>query len=218
MCEEDSRFYLRPLPSPSGEVWYSKQTIGKDKLGKMMKEMAEDGNLVGRKVIHSGRKTFATALLQNGNSITEVAQLGGWKSVASLTHYSVPSAKQQEQASKTISNMLVPNESSTTDINDIDPVIDDNNNASVVDLIPPVVDGTIPDGIALANGGISQISASKYGKMQSDVSEKKDLCLFQNSVISGGTININIVGGPNKKKNSPSQFLMSEILSSQSQE
>ena len=217
MCEEDSRFYLRPLPDPSGEVWYSKQTIGKDKLGKMMKEMAEDGNLVGRKVNHSGRKTFATALLQNGNPITEVAQLGGWKSVASLTHYSVPSAKQQEQASTTISNVLMPNESSTTDINDNDPVIDDNNNVSVVDLIP-VVDGKIPDGIPLANGGISQISASKYGKMQSDVSEKKDLRLFQNAVISGGTININIVAGPNKKKNSSSQFLTSEILSSQSQE
>ena len=179
MCEEDSRFYLRPLPDPSGEVWYSKQTIGKDKLGKMMKEMAEDGNLVGRKVNHSVRKTFATALLQNGNHITEVAQLGGWKSVASLTHYSVPSAKQQEQASQTISSVLIPNESSTTDINDNDPVIDDNNNVSVVDLIPVV------DGIPPANGGISQISASKYGKMQSDVSEKKDLCLFQNAIISG---------------------------------
>ena len=65
--------------------------------------------------------------------------------------------------------MLIPNESSTTDINDNDPVIDDNNTVSVVDLIP-VVDGKIPDGIPLANGEISQISTSKYGKMQSDVS------------------------------------------------
>ena len=80
--------------------------------------------------------------------------------------------------------MLIPNESSTTDINDNDPVIDDNNTVSVVDLIP-VVDGKIPDGIPLANGGISQISASNYGKMQSDVSEQKDLYLFQNAVISG---------------------------------
>ena len=39
--------------------------------------------------------------------------------------------------------MFIPNESSTTDINDNDPMIDDNNNVSVVDLIP-VVDGKIP--------------------------------------------------------------------------
>ena len=71
--------------------------------------------------------------------------------ITSLTHYSVTSAKQHDQASKTISNVLIPNESSTTDINDNDPVIDDNNNVSVVDLIP-VVDGEIPDGIPLANG------------------------------------------------------------------
>ena len=40
--------------------------------------MAERANIQGRKVNHSGRKTFATTLLQNGRPITEVAQLGGW--------------------------------------------------------------------------------------------------------------------------------------------
>ncbi|VDI55594.1 Hypothetical predicted protein [Mytilus galloprovincialis] len=73
----DSRFYLRPLVDPKTNVWFSKQCVGRDKLSRIMKNMAEKGKLQGRKVNHSGRKTFATALLQSGKPVTEVAQLGG---------------------------------------------------------------------------------------------------------------------------------------------
>lgn len=208
MCNTESRFYLRPLVKPTTSVWYSKQVVGKDKLGKIMKEMAEQGNLEGRKVNHSGRKTFATTLIQNGNPVTEVAQLGGWKSISSLTHYAVPSAEQQERASSTISNILVPpcndmesNAAEKPEMGDID--ANNNNNISVVDLIPVV------------NAGINQVSTS-CNKVQTNESEKRDMCLFQNAVISGGTININIVTGSNKKR-STSQLMSSEteIISSQ---
>lgn len=70
---QDSRFYLRTLAKTNGDVWYHHQTVGRDKLGKMIKSMAEKENLQVRKVNHSGRKTFATTLLQNGRPITEVA-------------------------------------------------------------------------------------------------------------------------------------------------
>jgi hypothetical protein len=53
--------------------------------------MALTAELYGKKVNHSTRKTFATTLRQSDRPITEVAQLGGWKSVSTLTHYNVPS-------------------------------------------------------------------------------------------------------------------------------
>ena len=76
--DPDSRFYLRPLPKPTeNDVWYSRQPLGKNKLGTMMKTMTLAADLYGRKVNHSTRKTFATTLLQSDRPITEVAQLEG---------------------------------------------------------------------------------------------------------------------------------------------
>lgn len=74
----------------------------------MMKTMASNAELSGRKVNHSTRKTFATTLLQSDRPITEVAQLGVRKSVFTLTHYNVPSIKQQSKASKILSEIGVP--------------------------------------------------------------------------------------------------------------
>ena len=75
-----------------------------EKMGKMVKTMAENANL---QVNHSGRKTFATTLLQNGRPITAVAQLEGWKNVGTVTHYVVPSRQQQQEASYTISSVML---------------------------------------------------------------------------------------------------------------
>jgi len=57
------------------DIWYSHQTIGRDKLGKIVKTMAEKANLQGRTLNHSGRKIFATTLSQEDRPITEEAQL-----------------------------------------------------------------------------------------------------------------------------------------------
>ena len=107
--DPDSRFYLRPLPTPTeNDVWYSRQPLGKNKLGIIMKTMVLTAELYGRKVNHSTRKTFATTLRQSDRPITEVAQLGGWTSVSTLTHYNVPSIKQQSKASKILFEIAVP--------------------------------------------------------------------------------------------------------------
>ena len=76
-------------------------------MGKIVKTMAEKANLQGRKVNHSGRKTFTTTLLQNGRPITEVAQLGSWKNVGTLTHYSAPSLQQQQEPSHIIYSVML---------------------------------------------------------------------------------------------------------------
>ena len=111
---DDARFYLRPISSPCTDIWFSHQPIGKEKLGKIMNEISKKGDLKGRKVNHSTRKTFATTLVQAGLPPTEVAHLGGWKNIQTINEYSVPSIKQQEAASRVISNVLVPKDINVT--------------------------------------------------------------------------------------------------------
>jgi len=114
----DARFYLRPLDNPKTDIWYSKQCLGKNKLGCIMKNMAEKVQLESRKVNHSSRKTFATTLLHGGTPITEVAALRGWKRIESIKHYATPTVKEQEKASETLSSIMVPLSSeSKTDTN-----------------------------------------------------------------------------------------------------
>ncbi|XP_053379635.1 uncharacterized protein LOC123536945 [Mercenaria mercenaria] len=108
LLNPDSRFYLQPLKSPSGQIWYSHQAVGKTKLGQIMNVLAERGNIEGRKVNHSTRKTFAATLIQAGRPPTEVAQLAGWKNVQTVNEYSVPSMNQQEETSDIISNVMLP--------------------------------------------------------------------------------------------------------------
>ncbi|CAG2238508.1 unnamed protein product [Mytilus edulis] len=166
--------------------------------------MAEKGKLQGRKVNHSGRKTFATALLQSGKPVTEVAQLGGWKNIGSLNHYSVPSVKQQEEASHTISSVMIP-ESPENMYHDSSDIADGQIGKIVhqpCSIVPIVVSGS----------SVAQMTNLSSNQMQShSKSEKQDnpLSLFCGAVISGGTININIVSSSNKKKKHvPAQYLV----------
>ena len=46
---DESRFYLRPLDKTNGDIWYFHQTIGRDKLGKIVKTMAEKANFTRQK-------------------------------------------------------------------------------------------------------------------------------------------------------------------------
>ena len=115
---DDCRFYLRPISSPKSDIWFSHQAVGKEKLGMIMNDISKKGELMGRKVNHSTRKTFATTLVQAGLPPTEIAHLGGWKNIQTINEYSVPSIKQQEAASKVISNVLVPKDMNATPQND----------------------------------------------------------------------------------------------------
>ena len=103
-----SKFYLRPLDTPKEDMGYSHQFVGKNKLGAMLKSRAETAEVKGRKGNHSTRKTFATALLHSERPTTEVAQLCGWKGIFTLTHYNIPSVKQQDIACNIISDVMIP--------------------------------------------------------------------------------------------------------------
>ena len=56
--------------------------------------------------------------MQGGKPITEAAQLGDWTNIESLYHYSVPSIKQQEEASHTISSVMIPEHNMVSFVSD----------------------------------------------------------------------------------------------------
>ncbi|CAG2216914.1 unnamed protein product [Mytilus edulis] len=183
---DEHRFYLRPLDNKHEEIWYTRQTIGKDKLCKMVKNMAEKGDLQGRKVNHSGRKTFATTLLQNGRPANEVAQLGGWKGISTLTHYSVPSIEQQQQASHTISKVMLPNSDLQTTSDSEEPCELSNSNTLVHNNLNANVSNT------------NNQTANKHDN---------PMAMFAGATITGGVFNINIYSGERKNTINCSQEL-----------
>lgn len=161
-----------------------------------MKDMVEKGNIQRPKVNHSGRKTFATTLLQGGKPITEVAQLGGWINIGSLMHYSVPSIKQQEEAPHTISSALIP------DHNILSGVSDNRDNIEstveiVDDMNQPVPFRVLP--VTESNTCVNQKSNVASNKIKSE-KEENPFSMFHRAIINGGTINVHIVTGSNKRK------------------
>lgn len=180
LLDNGSRFYLRPLVDPKTEIWYSHQALGKNKLGKMMMVIAEKGDLQGRKVNHSTRKTFATALVQAGRPPTEVAHLGGWKSIQTINQYSTPSLEQQAHASDIISDIMLP---STSTENDVHQNSSENPAPNVLSEVSPNVNTT---NILDASKSVS----SNVSKQQSN-----PFAVLCGAHITGGTFNINIVSG-----------------------
>ncbi|KAL4216904.1 hypothetical protein ACF0H5_023364 [Mactra antiquata] len=185
LLDNDSRFYLRPLVDPESDIWYSRQAVGKNKLGKMMSVLAEKGDLQGRKVNHSTRKTFATALVQAGWPPTEVAHLGGWKSVQTINQYSTPSLEQQAQASDIISDIMLPS-GSTENYVQQNPSTSVKPAANVLSEISPNVNTS------------NMLDASK--SISSNVSKQQSnpFAVLCGEHITGGTFNINIVSGKRK--------------------
>ena len=62
-------------------------------------------------------KNICHNTMQGGKPITEVAQLGGWKNIGSLNHYSVHSIK-QEEAFHTISSVMIPDHNILSRVSD----------------------------------------------------------------------------------------------------
>ena len=184
-----------------------------------MKSLAVDGNLKGRKVNHSTRKTFATTLVHAGLPPTEVAQLGGWKNLQSINDYSVPSIDQQCAASSVLSNTITPQsenkenvlESTCTTDNApecVEPTInacanDDFVNTCITPvtsnagiLVPSV--SSPPETDAIVN--IPSVGHSQHLlQYQSMAQGVPPFSLFMGATISGGTININLAPPPTTK-------------------
>ena len=121
-------------------------------------------------------KDLCATLLQNGRPITEVAKLGGWKNVGTLTHYSAPSLQQQQEVSHTISSVMLSNlqEENTVNVEESSTI---NNQA----MNPTNI---------LVNTNIS----NNHNSNKHD----NPLALFCGATVSGGVININVYSGDRK--------------------
>lgn len=105
--DPDSKFYLAINNNAHGEKWYTKQHMGKNKIGLIMKSMCDKAGILGRKVNHSARKTTVTKLLHSGVDPTQIVQLTGHKNMNSINHYSSASLEQQKQMSAVLSSSSV---------------------------------------------------------------------------------------------------------------
>ncbi|KAK3754207.1 hypothetical protein QZH41_003309 [Actinostola sp. cb2023] len=114
MLAPDSPFYLaiNHRRKPEDEVWYLDRPLGKNEIGKFLKESAEAARLNKnqpqgheRKLTnHSVRKTSIGRLLDANVEANYVAQLSGHKNLKSLDSYKSASLKNQRSMSAILSN------------------------------------------------------------------------------------------------------------------
>ena len=165
----DSPFYLQDIKNPVSGVWFNKTHVGKDKLGTMMNVLAEEGELEGRNVNHTCRKTCAATLVQAGRPATEISQLADWKNIQTVNEYAVSSIEQQADTSDIIYEVLLPN-------------TNDNN------ISKPVTE----------QGQVSLITneSNKENCVSNRLNPWAILCCAN---VHGGNININIYSGKRKR-------------------
>lgn len=87
------RFYLQPRNNVSGNVWFSHQPIGKNKLSKFTQDMCKKAGFCGNFSNHSLRTTCATRLFQSGVEEQLVCSVTGHSSTA-VRGYKKPSNTQ----------------------------------------------------------------------------------------------------------------------------
>lgn len=207
--EKSQRFYLRPLQNPKTDVWYSHAPLGKNTIGKMMKTMANLGELEGRKTNHSTRKTFATTLLDADLPNTDVAQLGGWKSVQTLNEYAAPNLKKQKTASDILSHTFLPKvDEVDVNTNSSEINIEESNCHDAEDKIENENSSQITAEFFHDNNNnpIQKVAESMSSSQSNTmtVAQKKEsnpFSLFCGATINGGVINLNIFRAGGKRPN-----------------
>ncbi len=83
-------FYLQPLasvPENPQKPWFSSVPVGRNTLGKMVKDICAQGKIVGNKTNHSLRATGASSMFQAGVPEKIIQQFTGHRSLAGLREY-----------------------------------------------------------------------------------------------------------------------------------
>ncbi|XP_076116121.1 uncharacterized protein LOC143083721 [Mytilus galloprovincialis] len=104
MKGDEAKFYVGINNKASSGEWFKHMAMGKNTIGKIVKTMAGEGGIEGRKVNRSARKTGITTLIHNGVQDTLVQQHSGHKSLASINDYSKASINQQREMSSILTN------------------------------------------------------------------------------------------------------------------
>lgn len=106
MCQPESPFYLgiNYKRLPGSDKWYKSQPLGEHTLNTLMKTMAIECGLQGKKTNHSARKTTCTDLLHSGIAPTTIQQLSAHRNVQSVNNYARASCEMQEHMSDILSH------------------------------------------------------------------------------------------------------------------
>ena len=98
-------FYRRPLANSAGNLRYSNQPVGINKLALFMKEITQKGGLKGNFTNHSGKRSCATQLYNAGVPEQEIMARTGHRSETAVRKYK----RSSEEMLKQVSGVLDPN-------------------------------------------------------------------------------------------------------------
>ena len=101
-------FYLTPLAKPTENCWYSREPVGHNPLGNMVKRLCEKGGISGYKTNHSLRASAATRLFQHGVDEQLIMGVTGHRSVDGVRSYKRVSREQHKEIS-TLLEIPAPN-------------------------------------------------------------------------------------------------------------
>jgi len=88
----DSPFYVKPLKTPVGSIWFSCQPLGKNTIASIVRNMACDAGLTGKRVTNrSAQKTSSQTLLLADIPPTVRDQVTWYINVQPLENYSTGS-------------------------------------------------------------------------------------------------------------------------------
>jgi hypothetical protein len=111
-------FYLKPKSaySPSDEVWYTNQVVGKNELARMVPTMFKEAKLSKHATNHSLRATGATELYRCGVPENIIKERTGHKSLDGVRAYERTTVEQQRAVSRILTDA---NRSVSGSFNDI---------------------------------------------------------------------------------------------------
>ena len=110
LCPEDrpdDAFYLKPLPVPRANQWYSKAPIGHNILSNIVARLCQRAGIGGHRTNHSLRATAATRLYQSGVDEQLIMEQTGHRSVQGVRSYKRTSTEQQKSVSDVLSGNTV---------------------------------------------------------------------------------------------------------------
>uniref|UniRef100_A0A1X7V736 Tyr recombinase domain-containing protein n=1 Tax=Amphimedon queenslandica TaxID=400682 RepID=A0A1X7V736_AMPQE len=104
IATEKDYFYCKPSPVASEDKpWYYPVPVGKNTLGNMVKDMATEAGLSGKKTNHSLRVAGATSLYRAGVPERIIQERTGHRSLQSLRQYERTSVDQEMAVSRILS-------------------------------------------------------------------------------------------------------------------
>ena len=102
-----NRLWQKPREAVTSNIWFYKHPVGKDTLGRFMRDLSEEYKLSQIYTNHSIRVTGATILSQNKFAPSQIMAVTGHKSVNSLAIYQRVSDEEKVEMGETLKSVLL---------------------------------------------------------------------------------------------------------------